>query len=1388
MMPATRTAPRNLLDKARHAWKMGRLTDATRTLEQLLAREPDNAEAFHLLGVVAIKGARSADAILFMEKAVHLAPHDADIWCDFGTALHGAQELQSAEQAYRQVLQLDPTHRDGLFNLANVLRDRKQLQDALILYSSLLQSHPDHVDGWNNTGLVLQELQRRPEARRCFEQVLKLDTHHVLATINLGSVLKEMGALKDAIATYQRGLAFHPNHSGLLLNLGNALNSMGRTDEAIVQLRKALRYTPEYEAAHSSLIFTLDYDPEADTAAQQEARREWYKRCAKHRNATELEPYTRPDPEKKLRIGYVSPDFRATSAAMCFAPMLHYFDRERYEVFCYDNGTAQDVVTRHIQQSVTVFRQAAGLTDAELSALIRADRIDILVDLCGHLRGNRLAVFGRRPAPLQMTGWGYANGTGMPEIACILADADYLPDAEIKHFAEERADVPSVIPYFPFEPLPELSTPPAPLLGYITFGSFSRLQKVNAATVSLWARIMNALPLARLIVKSSEVVDDDVLARLRDEFACAGVTPERIEVLPRSTWTSHMESFSKIDIQLDPLPHGGGVSLLDGLAMGVPSITLRGATPAGRLGASLLRAIGMERGWVASSEDEYVAMAVACANAPPPDISARQAIRDRLLASAVGDPATYAKAVEAAYRRAWRSQCKVLRARREQWIETAQRALLRGESKTAIPVLERIVNGDAEDTLALELAGTAAYQVRNYLLAEDLLRQAVSRPDATPDASINLGIVLTVLRRYEDGITLLKQVTEQHPRLVEAFYNLGCLYMGQRRYADAVETFHAARAITPKSGKILNNLAISYEELGQVDLAEEWLERARLDDPGYALSFANLGRLRFKVGDRPKALERFERALEMDSTLFWVRFELMALYLQMGLTQRTSSLWSTPFRRMNVNSNKRPEKEDARRVATTLAKMVIKGLQDLKQPRGVIEEEMLKNAGRLVELDHPGKIDVLEELIDFKPDCLMAYMQLGIAHHHDEQCDLAAPAWAKGLRKRDELAQAAGLKDLPHRVLDTSWYMAVGHMQMLDIYLKSTALSNQPERTLWLLRSTTRKIPNAHYLKYWSPWLREAAIDQSGDNFDDTARAIGITREQLPLVTDHFFAVRESPTRELWHMDYACSVQKQWEASGRPNLISLDAADRQFGEDVLRNLNIPSGSWYVCFHVREPGFWQNWDKLHPSIRNADITTYYAAMRRVVELGGHVIRMGDKSMRPLPSMAGVIDYAHSEHKSERMDIFLVGSCRLFVGVNSGITLLPPTFGVPCLLTNFVPISIPFPYGRDRMLPKLFRNKRDGRFMTFDEMFKHKVAHSQFAKNVPTWMEVVDNSPEDIVEALDEMLGAEDSCTDTQPKVQALRRAYDDILVTHGGFSGSPMANSFLVRHAHLLGDR
>ena len=292
-----------------------------------------------------------------------------------------------------------------------------------------------------------------------------------------------------------------------------------------------------------------------------------------------------------------------------------------------------------------------------MADLIRQDEIDILVDLSGHSAGGRLLVFARKPAPIQITAWGYIGGTGMKAIDVFFADPVAVPPEEKQFYVEEVRYLPSMVGAFFPEPFPAVTSLPALAEKDITFGSFNRLVKTSEEAYRVWSQVLLAIPGSRMVLKTAELDDAGMRARVLEKLTRAGVAPERIMLLGRTSWRDHVAAFNQIDITLDPFPHGGGVTTLEGLMMGVPVITLRWPTLVGRLSASILTTLGLTD-WIAETAEQYVEIAVQKAQDLTALADLRQRLRPIFTSSIIGDADAYVRAVEQEYRTLWREWCE----------------------------------------------------------------------------------------------------------------------------------------------------------------------------------------------------------------------------------------------------------------------------------------------------------------------------------------------------------------------------------------------------------------------------------------------------------------------------------------------------------------------------------------------------------------------------------------------------------------------------------------------------------------------------------------------------------------------------------------------------------
>ena len=676
----------------------GRLADAEAHYRQVLTADPANAPALHLLGALANQCGQHAAAIELISQAVRIEPLAASYHNNLGVAYQNLRRFEEAASCYAQALRLQPDHVDALNNQGVVLQTLGQLEAALASFERSLKLRPNSHETLNNVGVLHLVLGRLDEAEARFRRSLKLQPGYTEALTNLGglllqrgqpaealaacaqavaaapadarahdmmgTVLRGAGRVDEAIASYERALAFipngpngpnGPNAANIWLNMAGTLQVAGRTEDATAAYRRSLALDPASTIAHSGLIFSLDLTHGAAEEARAERRR-WNERFGQAWRQRPLAHANNRDPERPLRVGYVSADFYHHSAATVFMPILRAHDKSQVRVYCYSGATVSDSITAEARALADAWHDVAHLSDDQLDALIRPDQIHVLVDLSGHSPGNRLPVFAREPAPVQVTAWGYATGTGLDAIDGFLIDRVIVPPEEDGLYAERIVALPGPICFEPPAELPPVTPLPASTRGYVTFGAFNRLPKVSERTRDTWAAVLASVPGSRLLVKTGAQDSDGARQQLLDDLVARGIARERITLRGHSSRLEHLAAHGEVDLMLDTFPHTGGVTTVEALLMGVPVVTLFGEGVAGRLSASFLTALGLTD-LVAKSTDEYVEIARQLAGRPDWLADQRTTLRGRLLASPAGDTRAYTRAVEAAYRDLWRNWC-----------------------------------------------------------------------------------------------------------------------------------------------------------------------------------------------------------------------------------------------------------------------------------------------------------------------------------------------------------------------------------------------------------------------------------------------------------------------------------------------------------------------------------------------------------------------------------------------------------------------------------------------------------------------------------------------------------------------------------------------------------
>jgi predicted O-linked N-acetylglucosamine transferase (SPINDLY family) len=653
--PAAVRSPTTAVAEAVTHHQAGRLPEAAALYREALAADPEHPDALHLLGVLACDCGDLEAAEVLLGEATRIEPGIAQFHGDQGLALLLAGRPLEAVECLERALALDPDYADARTNLGSALHALGRYGDAAASFERALTLRPNAAEAHNNLGATLRAQGRLTEAIARYWVALAFRADYPEAHNNLGNALSERGEVDAAITCFAHALALRPGYAEAHNNLGNVLRDAGRLPEALAAYRRALELRPDYPAAHSNLIFALDLDPAVTSAAAFAERQRWDARYARPHAAAGARHDNDRDPDRPLRIGYVSADFRRHSAAAVFGPVLHHHDRGSVEVVCYAGVSNPDDVTARFRQRASLWRPTLGMPDDALAARIRADRVDILVDLAGHSAGNRLLAFARKPAPIQVTAWGHAHGTGLQAMDYFFADAVTVPAAHRGDFSETVVDLPCIVCFDPpsapdVEPLPALAARGA------TFGCLNRLAKVTDDMLDLWATILREAPASRLLLKDPTLDSANVRDRLVAFFGGRGVAAERLILLGGTPHREHLAAYGRVDLALDPFPHGGGVTALEGLWMGVPMVALAGERVPSRIGAAFLTLMGLPD-LVADSPRAYIDIAVRAAGDVARLAPARADLRRRLAASPLCDHRAYCAAVEAAYRAMWRRWC-----------------------------------------------------------------------------------------------------------------------------------------------------------------------------------------------------------------------------------------------------------------------------------------------------------------------------------------------------------------------------------------------------------------------------------------------------------------------------------------------------------------------------------------------------------------------------------------------------------------------------------------------------------------------------------------------------------------------------------------------------------
>jgi predicted O-linked N-acetylglucosamine transferase (SPINDLY family) len=584
--------------------------------------------------------------------------------------LQRAGRLGEAEAAYRQVIEAEPENADALHLLGVLSHQMGHGDRAVRLLGKAIALQGANPAFHNNLGNILRDRGEEEAAIGCYRRAIDLKPDYAQGHYNLAGALRPLYRLGEVIRHYDMALAYGFGSAETHNNLAGALVAQGRSEEAIPHYREALALKPDYAKAGSNLLLALHYGPSTDAGALFAEHKNWAERHglpsvplreAGGVLAAAVEPHGNDaSPERRLRIGYVSRDFRAHSVAYFAEPIIAGHDRAGFEVICYSDAGRGDDVTARFRALADGWRDTRGLDDDALARRVREDAVDILVDLGGHTADNRLGVFAGKPAPVQVSYLGYPDTSGLGAIDYRLTDASADPPGAADDLSsEELIRLPhGFLCYRPPEAAPEAARQGAPSIGAITFASFNDLAKLTSEVVALWSEILLAVPGSRLILKTVALADEASRERLGRMFTANGVAKERIDLKGRiPAVAGHLDLYNGVDIALDSFPYNGATTTCEALWMGVPVVSLAGDRHASRVGKSLLTNVGIPE-LIAETPKAYVELATGLANDPRRLGALHRELRQRMAGSPVTDERRFVSALEDAYRRMWRRWCE----------------------------------------------------------------------------------------------------------------------------------------------------------------------------------------------------------------------------------------------------------------------------------------------------------------------------------------------------------------------------------------------------------------------------------------------------------------------------------------------------------------------------------------------------------------------------------------------------------------------------------------------------------------------------------------------------------------------------------------------------------
>ena len=600
------------------------------------------AQSLHEAGCV--------DAALELFRELEgINPADPKVQYELGMLCMELLDNRTALRHFQELVRLAPDFSEGRLLLGMIHGELGQHDEAIACLLGVLAEFPDLAEVHHRLGQLFADKQCYKEAYNEYQQVLRIEPDHLGVLCSLGVLLTATGHISDARSVLLQALERDPDSVNVINNLGR-ICGVGKSAESLQWYQRGLDIDPENMSLTSNYLYQLNYTADLTPEYIADKYKVYAPRCYYPRKKWQRPARIRGQ-NQPVRIGYLSADLYAHSVAFFLEPILQYHDHSRFEIYCYSNRTVEDETTGRLKMLSTAWRVVYGLADEQVAELIAADGIDILVDLSGHTAGNRLGVLVYRPAPVQASWIGHPNTTGLSQVDYYLTDPLCDPPGTTEHlFSEKLLRLPRVFScYLPPMTFPVVAPPPVCKCGYITFGCFNSIAKINEPLISWWAALLTRVPQSRLLIKGPKLDDQQIRQQLTDLFERNGISSDRIGLFGLTgTRDEHLALYSRVDIALDTYPYNGTTTTCESLWMGVPVVTLAGKTHVSRVGLSFLDAIGCHE-FVADNPEGYIAKAALLANDQKRLVELRETLRLMMTRSPLMDYMGVTRELEDAY-------------------------------------------------------------------------------------------------------------------------------------------------------------------------------------------------------------------------------------------------------------------------------------------------------------------------------------------------------------------------------------------------------------------------------------------------------------------------------------------------------------------------------------------------------------------------------------------------------------------------------------------------------------------------------------------------------------------------------------------------------------------